>query len=202
MKASPVFVQGGRQMRKLIIFAAVLTIFAGVAVAGMTNPLFMTSGRIQKGCVPVIKEEEVFKKGVPDIYNVGGKDDGKATSFNIDPRHWAGKSVQEGKIPSASDGLLNPDKPIVIISSKNTIEFNFDYYNYDGMNGILQMKVFDKSGRVVGTLTNDDDEQPLVLKLSGKTQRYYIEVYDPTMEYKSKNIIPRYCYVLVEVVRR
>lgn len=192
-------------MKKLLMAVSVLAaIFAcASAMAGIDNPILLLGGRIKSETVPVAKS--YTEMGNLDYY-VTREGLGGFTSDNeirIDPRRWSSKPVAEGKIPSANDGLLNPGKPVVVVSYGDTVDFHFDYYQYNGMDGILKMRVMDSSGRTLGTVTEqtNPEDKPLKLKLSGKTQRYYAEIYDPAQEGRNKPLRDRYCYLLVEVER-
>ena len=201
-------------MKKLLSIATGFVIlFAVVASAGITDPILLTTGRIKNGSVQVITFDEYRRGGHQELYSVNNSEkDGGYTEemggysggFRIAPKHWANKPISEGAIPQAGDGLINSDKPVVMQAKGNTIAFNFDYYQNDGMIGMLQMRVFDERGHVLGTVTkkNNPANKPLVINVSAETNRYYLEVSDPTKkDYRSKDIIARYCYILVEVVK-
>lgn len=128
---------------------------------------------------------------------------GYSGGFRIRPKNWAARPVEQGKIPSAEDSLINSDAPVVIVSPGDKIAFNFDYYQNDGASGKLQMRVIDSDGKILGTVTKKKNpaDKPLTISLQKESQRYYIEVSDPDQAYKSKKITERYCYVMIEVVK-
>lgn len=85
------------------------------------------------------------------------------------------------KTPSAKDGLLNKDNPIILTANGDTIIFSFDDYQYVGQT----MRVLDNKGNVLGNVP--DEHSKFTLKLSPQEQDYYVEIKDYG-----------YCYVLVK----
>ncbi len=187
-----------------------------VAIAGITEPSLLISGLIKLGTIPTVKSyndaairqfgyyifDESVIGPVKEIEGISGLDG----DIRIDPKRWAGKPVAEGKVPTAKDCLLNPGKPVyVMLLEGDHVSFHFDYYQYNGSNGLLSMRILDENGRTLGTVTeeNNPENKPFTTKLSSKTQKFYIEVHDPKVEYGrgSKSVKERYCYLFVEVER-
>ena len=86
------------------------------------------------------------------------------------------------KTPSAKDGLINQDAPIILTANGNTITFAFDDYQYVGQT----MRVLDSKGNVLGNVP--DEHSKFTLQLSSQEQDYYVEIKD----------YGGYCYVLVK----
>lgn len=202
-----------------VVFAAVL--FCSVAIAGIDNPVLLIGGSIRAGTVPVVRTYKAFDRFDFAFVNLDSKTkhdrdnysfsyDAKSGDFVHDdiqvfPRHWASKPVVEGRTPTEKDGLLNSGQPICVVADEDTVTFHLDYYNYNGT-GVydkLRLRVFDLNGKIIGTVTEKDNPEgePLRVKLPGRTQQYYIEIYDPKIPYGSRKIEERYCYILVEVER-
>ena len=204
----------------VIVFAALIV--CTVAIAGIDNPVLLIGGKINEGTVPIMRTYGAFNRFDFGFVRLNGKtahdQDNYSYSYDANsgnyfvnekiqvfPRHWVSKPVAEGRVPTEKDGLLNSGQPICILADGDTVTFHLDYDSYNGM-GIhdrLSLRVFDANGKIIGTVTEKDNSEgkPLNVKLPGKTQKYYIEIYDPTIPYGSKKIEERYCYLLVEAER-
>ena len=166
----------------LIVTVGIVALFAAVARAGVTEPMLLLGGRIRRDTVPAVKS---YSEAAPFDYYIWGI----GPEIRIDPKHWADKPVPEGTVPTARDGLMNPDKPVVVSLVGDYMSFHFDYYNYDG----CKMRVIDINGNTLGTVTEETNPigKPLMLDIPNNVQQvsYYVEINDGDS----------YSYLLVEV---
>lgn len=102
---------------------------------------------------------------------------------NLDDCPYVNNPISENSVPSAVNGLLNPDAPIKLYAFKDKISFGFlidSDWNEDVM-----IRVFDESGKLLGSLSGSDvvdknyryhdDEKVIEFTAPQTAKNYYVE---------------------------
>ena len=192
-------------MRKSVLISVIAILSCSIiaAFAGVGTPIFITDGRIDEATLPIITHADLFKEGVPEIYCVDDSSAGVVGyrgGFRIDPHSWSSQPVQDGKVPTIEDRLLNPGKPITVFvfgcGKYNELSLNLDFYQDNGY-GRLAMRVLDSTGKPLASVNNKNNpyNKPAVVavNMSQEPEVFYLELSDPI---KQTN---RYCYIALNV---
>ena len=93
---------------------------------------------------------------------------------------YVSRPVRENSIPTAADGLVNPDAPIKLCAFKDKVSFGFDLDDGRDWNEDAMVRVFDGSGKLLGTLSGSEvtyhnDEKGIDVYPSRNGSNYYVE---------------------------
>ena len=93
---------------------------------------------------------------------------------------YVSRPIRENSVPTAADGLINPNAPIKLYAFKDKVTFGFAVDNSREWNDDAMVRVFDDSGKLLGTLsgsevTHHDDEKGIDVYPSQNGSNYYVE---------------------------
>ena len=98
---------------------------------------------------------------------------------------YVSRPVRENSVPTAADGLINPNNPIPLYAFKDKVTFGFAVDDTRDWNDDAMVRVFDDSGKLLGTLLGSevvdknyeyhDDEKGIDVHASREARNYYVE---------------------------
>ena len=97
---------------------------------------------------------------------------------NLEDSSYVSRPIAENTIPSASDGLINPNDPIKLYAFRDKVSFGFSI-EADWDEDFL-IRVFDDSGKLLGSFSGSEvdygnDEKGFELYPSKDARNYYVE---------------------------
>ena len=97
---------------------------------------------------------------------------------NLEDCSYVDSPIRENTIPTAADGLINPNDPIQLYAFKDKVTFGFSVT--DDWDGDFMIRVFDDSGKLIGTFNGSEvsylkDDKGFDLYPSRNARNYYVE---------------------------
>ena len=116
---------------------------------------------------------------------------------NLEECSYVSRPIRENSVPTAADGLINPNDSIKLYAFRDKVSFGFSVT--DEWDNDFLIRVFDDSGKLVGTFNGSEvsylnDDKGFDLYPSREARNYYVEFsYDQTIRkqmYGSLNMRP------------